>query len=53
MIHMKKEFENALKGDMDQQLKIIKLGELNELTHEDLILFINNNYLVGKIALDW
>ena len=41
---MQEEYENALKGDMDLDKKIIKLGELNELAYEDQILSINTNF---------
>ena len=32
-------------------IKIIKLGDLNELAYEDLILPINTNSSVGKVML--
>ena len=47
---MQEEYENALKGDMDLDKKIIKLGELNKLAYEDLILSIKTNSSVGKVA---
>ena len=31
-------------------IKIIKLGELNELVYEDLILSINTRFCFGKVA---
>ena len=31
--------------------KIVKLGELNELAYEDLILLINNSSSAGKVAV--
>ena len=43
-------YENALEGDMDLNQKIIKLGELNKLVYEDLILSVNNSSSVGKVA---
>ena len=33
--------------------KIVKLGELNKLVYEDLILSSNTSYSVGKVTLDW
>ena len=44
------EYENAMEGDTDLNKKIVKLGELNELAYEDLILSINTNSSVGKFA---
>ena len=49
-IPMQDEYENALEGDMDLNKKIAKLGELNELACEDLILSIKTNFSVGKVA---
>ena len=49
-IPMQEEYENALEGDDDLDKKIVKLGELNELAYEDLILSINTSYSVGKVA---
>ena len=40
-ISMQDEYEHALKGGMDLDKKIIKLGDLNELAYEDLILSVN------------
>ena len=40
----------ALEGDTDLNKKIIKLGDLNELAYEDLILSINTCSSVGKGA---
>ena len=37
-------------GDTDLDKTVIKFGDLNELAYEDLILFINTNYSVGKVA---
>ena len=42
-IHTQDEDENAMEGDMEINKKIMKLGELNELTYEDLILSINTS----------
>ena len=50
-IHTQDEYKNALDGDIDLDKKIIKLGELNELAHEGLILPINTSSSVGKGAL--
>ena len=44
------EYKNALNGDTDLDKKIIKLGELNELAYEHLILLMNTNLYVGKVA---
>ena len=44
------EYKNALEGDADLNEKIIKLGELNELVYEDLILSINASSSVGKVV---
>ena len=49
-IPTQEEYENALEGDDDLNKKIIKLGELNELAYEDLILSINTSSSVGKVA---
>ena len=47
-IPTQEEYEDALKDDTDLDKMIIKLGELNELVYEDLILYINTTYWVGK-----
>ena len=44
------EYKNALEVDIDLEKKIIKLGELNELACEDLILSTNTRFSVGKVA---
>ena len=44
------EYKNALKGDMDLPKKMEKIGELNELAYEVLILLINNTFSIGKVA---
>ena len=44
------EYKNAMKGGMDLNKKIIKLGEFNELAYEDLILPINTSSSVGKVS---
>ena len=44
------EYENALKEDMDLNIKIIKLDDLNELAYEDFILLINTGSSVCKLA---
>ena len=44
------EYENALEGDLNLIEKILKLGELNKLACEDLILSINTSSSVGKVA---
>ena len=48
-IPTQKEYENPLEGGMDLYKKIIKLGEMNELAYEDLILSINTDSSVGKV----
>ena len=50
MIPMQEEYEKALEADMDLGKKIVKLSELNELACEDLILSINTNCSVEKVA---
>ena len=52
-IPMQEEYERALEGDDDLNKKIVKLGELNELAYEDLILSINTRLSVGKAPLGW
>ena len=44
------EYENALEGDKDLNKKIIKLGELNELAHEDFIPSLNTSSSAVKAA---
>ena len=47
---MQEEFESARERDEDLDNKIVKLGEVNELANEDLILLINTSSSVGKGA---
>ena len=47
---MQEEYKSALEGDDDVNKKIVKLGELNGLAYEDLILSINTSSSVGKVA---
>ena len=47
-IPMQEDYDNALEGDMDLHRKIIKLGELNESSYEDLILSINTSSLLER-----
>ena len=47
---MQDESENAVEGDMDLYKNIIKLGKLNEVAHEDLILSINTDSSLGTIV---
>ena len=49
-IPMQEEYQNALEGDEGLDKKIVKLGELNELAYEDLILLINTSSSVGKVG---
>ena len=49
-IPTQEEYDEALEGDDDLDKKIVKLGELNELAYEDLILSINTNSSMGKVA---
>ena len=44
-------YEIALKGNTDLNKKIIKLGDINELAYESLIVFINTSSFVGKVVL--
>ena len=47
------EYKNAMEGHMDVNEEIIKLGELNKLTHDDIVLSINTSSSVGTWLLDW
>ena len=49
-IPMQSEFERALEGSTDLDKKVVKLGELNKLTYEDLILLINKDSSIEKVA---
>ena len=49
-IPMQVEDESVLEGDEDFDKKIVKLGELNELAYEDLILWINTSSSVGRVV---
>ena len=49
-IPMQEEYENDLESDMDLDNKIIKLGDLNQLACENLILPISTNSSMGYIA---
>ena len=49
-IPIQEESENALEGGTDFNKKIIKLGELNKLAYEDLMLSIKTSSFVGKVA---
>ena len=49
-IPTQEEYKSALEGDKDLNKNIVKLGELNELAYEDLILSINTSSSVGKVA---
>ena len=46
------ESENAFEGDTDLDEKIVRLGKLNKLAYEDLILSINTSSSVGKVAFE-
>ena len=48
-IPIKDEYENTLEIYMDLKRKIIKLGELNKLVYEDLILSINTKVAFGLV----
>ena len=48
IIPFQKQCANALKGDEDLN-KIVKVGEVNELTYEDLILSIDSNFSMVKL----
>ena len=47
---MQEEYDSALEGDDNLNKKIVRLGELNELAYEDLILSINTSFSMGKVA---
>ena len=49
-IPTQEEYDEALEGNNNLDKRIVKLGELNELAYEDLILSINTNSSVGKVA---
>ena len=49
-IRIQDEYESALEGDGDPDKKIIKLGELNKLAYEDIILLTNTSSSGGKVA---
>ena len=49
-IPMQEEFDSMLEGHDDLDKKIVKLGELNELAYEDLLLSLNTSSSVGKVA---
>ena len=49
-IPMQSEYNDVFKGKADLNKKFIKLGELNELAYEDLILSINTNSSVRKVT---
>ena len=44
------EYKNATEGGMNLNKKFVKLSELNERAHEDLILLINTSSSVGKAS---
>ena len=46
------EYENALECDADLNKKIIKIGELNKLAYEDLILSTNTCSSVENVAIE-
>ena len=46
---MQDEYKEAQEGETDIDKKI-KLGELNEPDHEDLIFFINTSSVVRNVA---
>ena len=49
---MQEEYKSALEGDEDLDNKIVRLGELNELAYEGLILSIDISFSVGKVAFE-
>ena len=49
-IPMQEEYESTLERNEDLNKRIVKLGELNELAYEDLILSINTSSSVGKVV---
>ena len=46
---MWEEYEEAKGGDIDLDKKIVKLDELSELAHEDLILSINTSSTLRNV----
>ena len=44
------EYESALLGYEEFDKKIVKLGELHELTYQDFILLIKTSSSIGKVA---
>ena len=44
------EYYNALEGNMGCNGKVVKLSDLNELAHENLILLISTSSSIGKVA---
>ena len=48
---MQKECEELLRT-LQTLLKIVELGKLNKLAHNDLISLINNNSTVGMVAFE-
>ena len=49
---MQHQYEEVLKGNEDLNKKIVKLGELNKLSYEDLILSINTSSSFCKVAFE-
>ena len=49
-IPRQEEYQSALEGDDDLDKKMLKLGKLNQLLREDLILLIKTTSSVGKVA---
>ena len=49
-IPTKDEYKNALEVEMDLDKKIAKLGELNNLVHEDSIFSFNTSSSVCKVT---
>ena len=45
---MQEEYKSAFEGVEDLNTRMVKLGELNELTYEDLIFSINTSSSVDK-----
>ena len=44
---------NTLEGDVDLNKTVIKLGELNKLACDDLLLSINISSSAGNVAFRW
>ena len=46
------EYDLAELGNSPDDKKVVRLGDLNELAYEDLILSINGNTKAGRVAFN-